>query len=40
MRIKTRIKVGALAGNHNQTGLRIKSRIKAGALVSNHNQTR
>ncbi len=37
MKIKTRIKAGALVENHAQT-LPIKTRIKAGALVDNHNQ--
>jgi hypothetical protein len=34
MKTKTKVKSGALTGNHN---LRIKTGLKAGALVSNHN---
>jgi hypothetical protein len=48
LRVKTRVKAGALAPNHNETqvrdshsaaGLRVKTRIKAGALAPNHNET-
>ena len=41
MRIKTNVKAGRLASNHNQTirSLKVKSGIKAGKLASNHNQT-
>ena len=40
VRIKSRVKAGAIALNHNQavTGLRVTSRVKAGKIVSNHNQ--
>jgi hypothetical protein len=48
MKIRTNVKAGALAPNHNETqvrdtnqaaGLRVKSRVKAGALAPNHNET-
>jgi hypothetical protein len=41
MKVKSKVKAGALAANHNQTvkGLRVKSKVKAGALTNNHNQT-
>jgi hypothetical protein len=43
MRIKTNMKAGKIAFNHNQTvarGLRVKSNLKAGGIrLSNHNQT-
>jgi hypothetical protein len=35
MKIKTRVKTGALTNNHN---LRVKSGVKAGSLTHNHNQ--
>lgn len=39
LKVKTRVKAGAIASNHNQTakGLRVKSRIKAGRIATNHN---
>jgi len=41
MRIKTNVKAGKLATNHNQAvhGLRVKRNVKAGGLQPNHNQT-
>ena len=41
MRIKTSVKAGKLASNHNQTvkRLRVKTNVKAGAIAANHNQT-
>jgi hypothetical protein len=36
MKMKSRVKAGALANNHN---LRIKSRVKAGVVIVNHNLT-
>ena len=40
MRIKTKIKAGKIALNHNQPvkRLRIKSNVKAGKIAINHNQ--
>ena len=41
MKVKSNVKAGAIAPNHNQAvkGLRVKSSVKAGALTGNHNQT-
>jgi hypothetical protein len=41
MRIKSGVKAGKLASNHNQSvkRLRVKTNVKAGRLASNHNQT-
>jgi hypothetical protein len=42
MKVKSNIKAGKLAVNHNQAvacGLRVKSNVKAGKLAANHNQT-
>jgi hypothetical protein len=49
MQVKTRVKAGGLAMNHNETlvraqrpatGLKVKTRIKAGGLhLRNHNET-
>ncbi len=43
MKIKMKLKAGAILGNHNEklvrsTGVKIKSRIRAGSLSSNHNE--
>jgi len=42
MKVKTNVKAGKIAFNHNQTvkGLRVKSNVKAGGIrITNHNQT-
>ena len=41
MRVKSNVKAGGTAINHNQAvkGLRVKSSVKAGAFGLNHNQT-
>ena len=41
MKVKSSVKAGKIALNHNQAvkGLRVKSSVKAGRIVSNHNQT-
>jgi hypothetical protein len=41
MRIKSSVKAGKLASNHNQAvkRLRVKTNVKAGAIAANHNQT-
>jgi hypothetical protein len=42
MKIKSNVKAGALADNHNQTasrGLKVKSNVKAGGITNNHSQT-
>ena len=41
MRVKTNVKAGKLAVNHNQTvkGLRVKSTVRAGKIAFNHSQT-
>jgi hypothetical protein len=39
MKIKSRVRSGGIALNHNQTSrIRIKSGIKAGLAGANHNQ--
>ena len=45
MKIRTKIKAGALVDNHNEKmkshkskGLVVKSSVKAGALADNHNE--
>jgi hypothetical protein len=45
MKVKTRIKAGALTHNHNESqaraarGLTVRTGVKAGALVPNHNES-
>ena len=50
MQVKTHVKAGRLAANHNQTLLRdrvpalrqsleVKTHVKAGGVALNHNQT-
>lgn len=39
MKIKTRVKAGKLASNHNASGLKVKTNLKAGRLATNHNTT-
>jgi hypothetical protein len=41
MKVKSSVKAGKIALNHNQAvkGLRVKAGVKAGRIVSNHNQT-
>jgi hypothetical protein len=43
MKIKTKVKAGAIASNHNQAaarGMKVKANVKAGGLNTlNHNQT-
>jgi hypothetical protein len=37
MKVKTKVRAGRLAANHNQTGVRVKTRVRAGRLAANHN---
>ena len=42
MKVKSNVKAGKLAVNHNQAvkGLRLKAGVKAGGVrMTNHNQT-
>jgi hypothetical protein len=41
MKVKSSVKAGAIASNHNQTvkGLRVKSSVEAGGVKLNHSQT-
>jgi len=40
MKIKTNVKAGRIALNHNQTvGLKVKSGVKGGDMELQHNQT-
>ena len=42
LKVKTNIKAGGLATNHNETlvrGLKVKTSVKAGGLAANHNET-
>jgi hypothetical protein len=42
MRIKSNVKSGKLATNHNQTarkGLRVRTRVRAGGESWQHNRT-
>lgn len=40
LRVRTQLKSGALAPNHNPTsGIAVKTRVKSGALAPNHNPT-
>ncbi|MEJ0099609.1 MAG: hypothetical protein WDO12_07670 [Pseudomonadota bacterium] len=38
MKLKTRVKAGRIAFNHN-VAVKVKTRIKAGRISSNHNVT-
>ena len=41
MKIRSKVKAGAVTSNHNQTpsrGLKVKSQVKGGAITHNHNQ--
>jgi hypothetical protein len=39
MNVKTKIRAGKLATNHNTTVVNVKTKVKAGRLASNHNST-
>jgi hypothetical protein len=41
MKVKSSVKAGKIALNHNQAvkGLRVKAGVKAGRIVTNHSQT-
>ena len=37
MNIKTKVRAGRLAANHNTTVVNVKTKVKAGKLAANHN---
>lgn len=37
MNIKTKVKAGRLAANHNIPVMGVRTKVKAGKLASNHN---
>jgi hypothetical protein len=37
VKLRTNVKAGKLAANHNQ-GLRVRTTVRAGKLAANHNQ--
>lgn len=39
MKIRTNVKAGRIALNHNESLVRVRTNVKAGALSMNHNQT-
>ena len=39
MKLKSKVRAGKLAANHNQSALTIKTNCKAGKLSQNHNQS-
>jgi hypothetical protein len=39
MRVKTKIKAGKLAANHNRKGLKVRTAIKSGGESLNHSRT-
>ena len=48
MQVKTRVKAGQIALNHNETlvrvprptpSLKVKTHVKAGGIMLNHNET-
>jgi hypothetical protein len=46
MKVRTKVKAGRLATNHNQAlvreglkGVKVRTSVKAGRLATNHNQT-
>jgi hypothetical protein len=38
MKIKTKVRAGRLAGNHNVV-VPVKTKVRAGRLAGNHNQS-
>jgi len=41
MKVKSSVKAGKIALNHNQAvkGLRVRAGVKAGRIITNHSQT-
>ena len=37
MNIKTKVKAGRLAANHNATVMKVRTKVKGGKLAANHN---
>ena len=37
MNIKTKVRAGRIAANHNTTVVSVQTKVKAGRLSSNHN---
>jgi hypothetical protein len=40
MKLKTKVRAGAITTNHASTGLKIKTKVRAGGILNNHNVTR
>ena len=40
MKIRSRVRAGALVDNHNRAKLTIRTGVKSGALFENHNRSR
>ena len=41
MRVKTSVKSGRIATNHNETqarGMKVRSSVKSGRIATNHNE--
>jgi hypothetical protein len=39
MRVKSKVKAGKLAANHNRLGLKVQSGVKSGGESLNHSRT-
>ena len=39
MNVKTKVRAGRLASNHNTTVMNVKTKVKAGRIAGNHNSS-